>query len=534
MKWLRSLAEDDRYYFDAEAAERPIRFAAKYLRHYEGRFAGKSFTLLGWQQDLVRALFGWKRRADGLRRFRELYCLTAKSSGKTPMLSLIGMFMLLMDGEAGAHVISCATDFQQAYLTMDGAKKYIAADKHLKRTCDPKQFEIRVPSSNSKWTVLSGTAEGRHGFRPSCLLMDEAHEWPSGALYDNLTANMTKRAQPLTLVTTNAGASRSCFAWKLHERALAVLNGDPDASETLLPVIHEAPEELDWTSEEAARAANPSLGAIITFDQLKPELAKGKESPEAEARYRRLFLSQWQKTAAGRLIDMATWDACLSDEELPVDAPAYFGLDLAQSDDLCAAVRVAVVPDRFCVSSHFWLPRVTADRYRAHHGVPYDEWAAAGHITLLDEPTISPAVRRQIAAWVIAAGKGRTTKAICYDRYCADETVAALEASGLTCVPVAQGYSVSPGTHEMDRRLKERSLAIEPNPVLRFCAENAEAKADDRGNLWVAKPHAAGKFAGTRWQKVDGITALVTALVEARKHAFPPARKVWKGSACLA
>lgn len=510
--------ECDRYYFDEEAADRPVRFSQKYLRHYEGRFAGEPFTFLPWQEQVVRTLFGWKRKADGLRRFRELYLLTAKGSGKTPMLAAIGFYMLLADGEQGAHVMSCATDFQQANLTLDAAKKYIGADKDLARLCDPMQFEIRYPKRNGKWSVMSGTAEGRHGFRPSCLLMDEAHEWPNGKLYDNLTANTIKRSQAITLVATNAGASQNTFCWKLHQRALAAMGGGA-AGETLLPVIHETPLELPWDSEEAAAAANPSLGSIVTFEQLGPEIEKARESPEAESRYRRLYLSQWQGIIAERWLDLAEWDACVSSESPPADAPLYVGLDLAQSDDLCAAALVWPTRDRLFVDAHFWLPRKTAERYEAKDGIPYATWAADGQIELLEEPTISPPVRRRIAEHVLRLDRTHKVEAVCFDVYRADETIAVLEAAGIKCVPITQGYKTSPGCFELERRVKEGSAAVAPNDVLRWNAENAAVERNNYGEIRVTKPDARHQ----RARKVDGISALVSALVEARRHSFPAA-----------
>ena len=74
------LEENDLYFFDAEAGERAIRFIEKYLRHYEDAFAGKPFLLMEWQKKVVRDLFGWKRRVDGLRRFREVFMLMPKVS----------------------------------------------------------------------------------------------------------------------------------------------------------------------------------------------------------------------------------------------------------------------------------------------------------------------------------------------------------------------------------------------------------------------------------------------------------------------
>jgi phage terminase large subunit-like protein len=232
---------------------------------------------------------------------------------------------------------------------------------------------------------------------------------------------------------------------------------------------------------------------------------------------------------------MAVWDrqAAPIDTAATKDSVLYVGFDLSQVDDLSAVVWVWVTPERFYVDSHFWLPKSTAAHYQEKHAIPFDQWADAGHVTLVDEPTISQAVRKQIAASIIDRTKGYTLKAVTYDRYKSDDTIATLEAARLTCVPVAQGYSVSPGAQELERRLKEGSITIASNPVLRWNAENVEIKSDDRGNIWPCKPHAKGRYAGYRAAKIDGISALVTALTEARKFTFPAARKMFKGTISL-
>jgi phage terminase large subunit-like protein len=528
------LVEDDRYFFDAEAGDRAVRFCHTFLRHWEGDFAGQPFILLDWQQEVTRTLFGWKRRADGLRRFREVYILTAKSGGKTPFGAFIGTFMLVGDGEPAAHVISAATNFTQASLTFDTGKKYVVSHPKLKRLCDPKQYEIRAQNS-SKWQVMSGSPEGRHGLRPSCLLLDEAAEWPNGELYNALTANTTKRSQPLVVVMSNAGKTKNCFAWKLHERALKVRDGKRGASESLLPVIFEAPESLQWDSEEAARAANPSLGKTITFDRLAPEIEKAREDPKAEGEYRRLYLSQWPKIGGGRWLDMALWEAAEQDFNASghCNDPLYIGLDLSAGDDLCAAGFIWVQPEKLFVGSHFWMPKVTAERYQSKYGIPYLDWAEQGHVELFDHPVIGGKQRRHIAAHIIEMKKRNKLRGVFYDAARADEVIATLEGAGILCVPIRQGYSLSPGCYALENRLSEgpESIAIAKNPVLRFCAENVEVTCDTKNNIWPVKPAARGQYAGERAKKVDGITALVTALVEARKCNFP--KKEAKVTACL-
>jgi phage terminase large subunit-like protein len=524
------VTEDDTYLYDPDAAERPVRFIERFATHTEDRFAGP-FILLDWQKAIIRTLFGWKRRDNGRRRFRELYLLTAKGSGKTPLLAAIGLYMMFGDGEKGAHVISMASTFEQANYTFGEAKKYVAENKALQKVADPKQFVIRGLGKyqHSKWTLISGKPSGRSGSKPTCVIADECHEWApeTAKSFDLLCANTFKRSNPLVMIATNAAETRSGFAWETHERAMNVLAGKIK-DDHLLPVIYAAPPELDWRSEEAAKASNPSIGHFRDFAQdVKPEQAKG------EARYRRLFLSQFV-TGSDKWIDMATWDACCAviDPNVLKTLPLYVGLDASGGDDLFAVVYVWVSPERFYVEARFYLPKATADRYEESHRIPFRQWAEDGHITLVDDVTISHAVRQRIAADILETAKTHKVQKLAYDRaWKASEVVAVVEAAGVKVQPVGQGWGVSSGCVELDNRIKEKAITISPNPVLRWNAENAEVEFDKRGNYWPVKPNAKGSYTGRRSAKIDGVSALVTCLTEARTHDFPATAKPYTGGA---
>jgi phage terminase large subunit-like protein len=529
VKEMLEIVEDDRFYFDPVAAERPIRFGETFARHFEGElWAGTLLKYTAWQRSIIRSLYGWKRKDNGRRRFTELFLLSAKGAGKTPFLSSIGLYEMFAGGERAAHVVSMAKNYKQAYLTMEWAKEAIKQDKQLGARADVTQHVIRV--GTSKWTTLSGTFAGNAGFRPSCILADEAWEWPNSRLYDSVTANKFKRTQPLLLVATNAGEGRTSFCWQLYEQAKAVLEGRSQRTD-LLPVIFEAGEELAWDSEEAARAACPSIPEVVSFDSLTPKIVAARESPGAKAEYERLHLSRWVTGGVNKWIDLRKWDACTStlDPEKLKTATVYVGVDLSLGDDLCAVLYVWVTPERFYVRSHFYLPRVTALDYEKTHAIPYKVWADDGHLTLTTGPTIGTAERQKIADDIIAVSKAHKVKGVYYDRAKAEDAIAQLEGAGMTCVPIPQGYTLWPGCELLQSKLTEKSIVIEPNPVLRLCAENVEVKYDERGNYWPVKPNAKGRYAGTRSAKIDGITALVTALTEARKHSFPAAQKQWRG-----
>jgi phage terminase large subunit-like protein len=528
---MLELAETDEFYFDAEAADRPVRFIERFCRHYEGKFAGEPFLLHPIQKRIIGDLYGWKWKKTGYRRFTDCYFEAAVGAGKSPLLAGLGLYGLIADGEAGAQVYSLASNYGQARVVFESAKKFVNASPELARRLDVVDREIRYHPKNSIWRIVSGRGPGA-GCRPSLILGDEVHEWNGPGAYQALRDRMFKRRQPLLLAATNAGQSRASFCWELREKAIAALEGTGE--QTLYPIIMAADEDAQSDDPSAWLAANPLLGVTIDQEKVAAQCTEAMKDPLEETHFRRLYMGICPKVGAGRWLDLNLWDIATEKvPAIPADAPLYVGFDLSQCDDLCAVVYIWPTTDRFIIESHFWIPQVTAEYYRDKKSIPYIDWERQGHITLLPEPTVSATVRRGIAKSIIDRTKGRTIKAVCYDRYKADETVAALEAAGLTCVPIPQGYSLNPGCQELDRRLKEGSISIIPNPVLRFCAENTEIKTDDRGNIWPAKPNAKGRYAGQRQAKIDGITALVTGLVEARKHAFPAATKNWKGTLCL-
>ncbi len=112
---LRWQSLDGRYFFDREAAEKAIDFFPEFLRHHIGAFAGTPFTLLPYQAKLLtRPLFGWKRTADNLRRFRKVLLFAPKGAGKSPWGSGTGLYLTFFDSEPAAEVYALAKDKDQA------------------------------------------------------------------------------------------------------------------------------------------------------------------------------------------------------------------------------------------------------------------------------------------------------------------------------------------------------------------------------------------------------------------------------------
>ena len=103
------------YEFDARKGERICRFVSL-LPHTKGVWArgGARIELEPWQCFVLTQIFGWLRRADGLRRFRRAYQEVPRKNAKSVMAAGVALYMFAADGEEGAEVYSGATTEKQA------------------------------------------------------------------------------------------------------------------------------------------------------------------------------------------------------------------------------------------------------------------------------------------------------------------------------------------------------------------------------------------------------------------------------------
>ena len=107
------------YRFDPERASLPCEFI-ELLPFTEGEWATargrrtNKIKLEPWQIFIVCSIFGWVRKSNGRRRFREAYVCIPRKNGKTLLAALIAFYMLILDGEQSPQVFSGATTERQA------------------------------------------------------------------------------------------------------------------------------------------------------------------------------------------------------------------------------------------------------------------------------------------------------------------------------------------------------------------------------------------------------------------------------------
>ena len=222
--------------------------------------------------------------------------MLGRKNGKTTIASALALYMLFSDREPGAEILSAACDSDQAALAFDIAKQMVLASPILSGKCKVYRRHIEA-RRGAVYKVIAADAAGNLGHNISTLIFDELLTQKNRDLYESLVTSMGARTEPLAFMISTAGHDRGTLCYELYSYAKQVREGvviDP----TFLPVIYEAPRQIDWKSSEAWKAANPGLGKSVTLEYLKDTCQQAQNNPAREQSFRQYHLNQWVDSAA--------------------------------------------------------------------------------------------------------------------------------------------------------------------------------------------------------------------------------------------
>lgn len=544
-----SAKKNNPYFFDEKAADHVISFYPTFLEFYEGGFVGQPFVLTPIQAFIVGSIFGWKRKADGFRRFRTAYIELSKGQGKTPLAAGIGLYCLCFDDEPGAEIYSSAVTKEQAGITFRDAKIFAENSEDLRDMLQIDKHNIAYIEENGFFRPLSSEKRGLDGKRPHVSIIDEIHEHPTDIVVRKMSAGMKGRRQALQFEITNSGYDRHSICYQHHEYSEKVLEGTITAGDwfcvmsglDVCPACAAEGKTIpqdgckkcdDWRDEKVWEKANPNLrylGAPF-MDYLRRQVDEAKAMPAMENIVKRLNFCIWTESIT-KWIPTDLWNACafpVSVEHLK-GRSCYGGLDLSSNTDLTAWVLVFPPEEeggRYEVLCRFFLPQDNM-RERVHRDkVPYDVWVRQGHITLTPGNLIDYAF---ILSQVEQDAVDYRIEELAFDRWGSQKITTDLqeigfeiktenskaESSGMTLVQFGQGYaSMSAPTKEVDTMVRGKQLAHGGNPVLAWMVSNVAIKTDPAGNIKPDKEKST--------ERIDGAVALIMAVGRAFiKHTVP-------------
>ena len=499
--------------------DRAVRFLRK-LRHPKSRLPGNAFDLPDWQERIVRRIYG-PCHDDGRRLVRTVVILLPRGNRKTSLGAALGLLHTIgPENVPGGESLFAASDRKQARIGFEEAMGIVHSfpDEMVKRL-RPVDSKNRLfnPKKGAFLEAISNDAGTHHGRTPVFTLVDELHAWKKRDLWDVISTGMRKVAGSLKIVITTSGRGQENIAYEIVDYARKVARGEID-DPTMLPILFETPADADWRDEALWHRVNPGLAyGFPDIEGLRAAAREAEHRPGEREAFRQLHLNVWLDHSTDPFVDMMVYDEGAGSVDLDdleaEQTPCWLAVDLSAVNDLTAIVAAwRDGEDGFAVHPWFFCPadnlRGRADR----DGVPYPEWAEAGHITatpgnVIDYRAVEDRIRELCARFNV--------QEIAFDPHMGRNMIANLMDDGLPVVEMRQGWvTMAPAIRELERAIVGRRLRHGGHPVLRWNFANIAVTTDTAGNKAFHK--------GKSTDRIDG--AVASAMAVARCAAGDSSR----------
>lgn len=446
--WIRNesdrLAVAEGCWFDAVMGGYAVWWIERYMRLYEGRWAGEPAVMHGckecrecwviprefnaefaveraqmyaecvqnghetsWQYDFLMRLFGWLRYSEqhqrAVRRFKKFDVWIPKKNMKSPTLAFLGWHIAIGDGEPGQKLYFGAKDGAQAkeivgnhaVAAFEMSEELQSCIRHyrneMKFEHEPTRSQMKPLSSSNQRTTKA--KEGLNG----SLLVDEVHVVDEEFI-KRVKRMGISRIEPIMGGFSTAGLEIECYGKRRQDYGRRVAAGEVEDSEYLF-ICYEADQTIDMESldvDEAVKIAkrcNPAWGITIDEREFRSDFLEAKNATIDElldvGTYR---FNIWQFASAPWL-RAASWARCGQDYTLDdlKGKPCTLGIDLSRCADLTAVVFVFDLEDgRRRLWPMFWIPENTARRHQTKVA-DFHRWRNEGHIYYTTEDTIDQA-----------------------------------------------------------------------------------------------------------------------------------------------
>jgi len=480
------------------------------MEHVKGEWAGSRITLEDWQIFIYASGWGWLRRDDGFRRYREMYVEVPRKNAKSTMAAIAGHYMAWADGEPGAEVYAGACTEAQAWEVFEPALWMARNDDEFRN-----HFGIHVGArimscmdTMSKFKPLIG--KPKKGGSPHLAIVDEYHEHPTKHLFDTMQTGMGARRQPMMLTITTGGTNLSAPCYAKRNEAIKVLGGllPNDKFFAIIYTIDEKGENGvgdDWTDPESWIKANPNYGVSVKKEFLDDQRQKAIAIASEQNDIKCWHLNIWSG-ASKSWINLEQWKACARPLDLQefLRDDCWVGVDLASKIDLTSMMflfrRMIGETAKYFLFSKHYIAEETAKLPGNEH---WRRWIAQGYLKA------TPGYRTdyrylkddllEMNDWLIIKGLG-------YDPHETEMLMQEVRDDvAFDCIEITQAPSqMSEPMKEFEAIYTNGDLQYDGNPLTTWAASNVVLRSTKTKKYYPGKEFPENK--------IDPIVAAIMAL----------------------
>jgi phage terminase large subunit-like protein len=493
------------------------------LPHVKGSLAGTLFVLEPWQKyDVIYPLFGWVTDNERqLRRFKIAYNEMARKTGKSFLVSGIGLYMTFFDGEPGAETYCIATKKDQAKIVWDGAndmKNRTALRSRIITSYSMMKYKSCV------FAPLGADSKTLDGLSTHLGIVDEYHSHKNSHLYDVIKSSTGARDNSMMIIITTAGFNKQSACYDERTYSEKILRGQLK-NENYFAFIASIDKKDDPFDPRTWKKANPNLGISNSIEDFTIASKEAKQKGgQTLVEFLTKRLNVWTNVS----------DVWIKDDDFPVDekdlfseedligAECYGGLDLSKTSDLTAYALVFPQPDgKFKTIVRSFVPEKSYEDRTGGDNV-YKKFVDQGTLivtpgNVIDYNIILESIRDDMEKFEV--------REMAYDRYMSAQIITELTNDGLECIPFGQGYvSMSAPTKMIETLILEKKLHHNNDALLRWQLSNVLIDYDPAGNAKMTKATSKAQTGGSGNRgsnsKIDAWIAIAMGLGRASLNMY--------------
>lgn len=361
------------------------------------------------------SIFGWVRKDNGARRWREVLIYQARGQGKSTLCATIGLYVLSADKiykpydekngvfEPNQYICLMAYDKDQTVqvrkpiIDMVNRSSVLSSQIDVGKGDSTKTY-IRGKKRGGEIKAIGKETKKLDGEKLNLIICDEWGAHTEQQRLATLMGSFGKRKQSMCVKITTAGSDCMTKPAKAdYDRCVEILH-DRIKDDRYLIIIRELDEKDNPADFSLYEKCSPMLREHNEYserlfaeiqDEYNSAFNGGTEAQKIEYLIKRT--NRWQVGSEEKYLDQEMLDKLVQSQvkeedflEMIKDSPCIMGLDASKVIDLTAESFIFKLPDnKIGIYAHAFIPKESLARHNKTDKLPYEAYERDGLVSFI-------------------------------------------------------------------------------------------------------------------------------------------------------